>query len=271
MDNLRLILLVIGCLLLLGIYLWDVFFRSESRKNSGMLDAVDDFPGPGIGAAGDSTADQPGHAPATESADLGSLLAKSRDARLGSNERPAVPLSPGVKTDRAGVDVGPLPVRGESAAGGAVAGDEPQNHVNSETLLILYIVSRDDTGFNGVSISKAAAEAGMAYGHMNIFHHFGSGKLHSAQPLFSMANRYEPGAFDQAEMAELQTKGVAVFMYAPAALDPVPVFELFLDTTRSMARALGGDILTADSQPLTTEAISALRDRAVSASGKSLN
>ncbi len=270
MDNLRLILLVIGCLLLLGIYLWDVFFRPESRKNSAMLDAVDDFPGPGIGAAGDSTADQPGHAPATESADLGSLLAKSRDARLGGNERPAVPLSPGAKTDRAGVDVGPLPVR-EEAATGAAAGDGPQNHVNSETLLILYIVSRDDTGFNGVSISKAAAEAGMVYGHMNIFHHFGSGKLHSAQPLFSMANRYEPGAFDQAEMAELQTKGVAVFMYAPAALDPAAVFELFLDTTRSMARALGGDILTADSQPLTTEVISALRDRAVSASGKPLN
>ena len=134
---------------------------------------------------------------------------------------------------------------------------------------MLYIVSPDAGGFNGMSIGEAASGAGMAHGRMNIFHHFGSGGPQSAEPWFSMANMYEPGAFDPAAMAELQTRGVVLFMYSPTA--PGPVFDLFLDTAQRIARALGGDILTAEREPLTAMAALALRERVVSANGKTSN
>ena len=290
MDNLRLILLLIGCLLVLGIYLWDVFFRPETRKNSDMPDAVDDPPDPG--APGHAAERQQGHTSVTGGAGLGRLLAKSRDARPGQNDRPGEPLKPGGDTGQAAA--GPVPMRrergvfrispdraaaefrirpgaGQARAAHAkpAAGDAPRDHGQGEALLILYIVSPDDTGFNGLSISEAARGAGMAHGHMNIFHHFGSGGPPSSKPLFSMANMYEPGAFDRAAMAELQTTGVVLFMYSPTA--PAPVFDLFLDATQRMARALGGDILTAERQPLTATAALALRERVVSANGKPSN
>lgn len=267
MDNLRLILLLLGCLLVLGIYLWDVFFKPETGENGDMPDAVDDPPDPG--AAGHAARRQQGHTSATAGAGLGRLLAKSRDARPGRDQRPAVPLHPRGKTGRAEPAAAPVPMRKQSAAGGGAAGDAPRDHGRDEALLMLYIVSPEAGGFNGRSISEAANGAGMAHGRMNIFHHFGSGGPQSAEPWFSMANMYEPGAFDRAAMAELQTRGVVLFMYSPTA--PGPVFDLFLDTAQRMARALGGEILTAEREPLTAMAAMALRERVVSANGQPSN
>lgn len=265
MDNLRLILLLIGCLLVLGIYLWDVFFKPETRENGDMPDAMDDPPD--SGAAGHATEEQQGHTSATGGAGLGSLLAKSRDARPGPDQRPAMPLNPRGKAGQAEAPAGPPPMRKES--GGGAAGSAPRDNGQGEALSMLYIVSPNDSGFNGLSISEAASGAGMAHGRMNIFHHFGSGRPQSAEPLFSMANMYEPGAFDRAAMAELQTTGLVLFMYSRTA--PAPVFDLFLATAHRLARALGGDILTAEREPLTATAALALRERVVLANRKPSN
>ena len=259
MDNLRLILLLTGCLLVLGIYLWDIFFRREARGGGDMLETVDDLPDPG--------ADQHGNAPATGRASLGSLLARCRDARLGGDERPAMPLNPGRENGSAAVATDPLPAE-QGRAADSTAGDRPREQEEGGGLLILHIVSPDETGFNGMSIRRAAAGAGMVFGRMDIFHHFGSGRPQAAEPWFSMANMYEPGAFDQGAMAELQTKGVVVFMYPPTGPAPGAVFDLFLDATRRMARDLGGEILTAGRAPLTVAAVTALREGVVCAPGK---
>ena len=260
MDNLRLVLLLIGCLLVLGIYLWDIFFRREARGDGDMLEAMDDLPDP--------DADQQDHAPATGRAGLGSLLARSRDARLGGDERPAMPLNPWWDTGSGEVAAGPASAE-QGRAADRPAGDRARDQEANEGLLILHIVSPDETGFNGVSIREAATGAGMVFGRMDIFHHFGSGAPQAAEPWFSMANMYEPGAFDRGAMAELQTKGVVVFMYPPTALEPGAVFDLFLDATRKMARALGGEILTAERAPLTVAAATALRQDVIAAPGKS--
>ena len=177
-----------------------------------------------------------------------------------------MPLNPGRENGSAEVVTGP--VLAEQGRADRPAGYGPRDHGANEGLLILHIVSPDETGFNGVSIRRAAAGAGMVFGRMDIFHHFGSGRPQAAEPWFSMANMYEPGAFDQGAMAELQTKGVVVFMYPPTAPAPGAVFDLFLDATRKMARALGGEILTAGRAPLTVAAVTALREDVVSASGK---
>lgn len=260
MDNLRLILLLTGCLLVLGIYLWDIFFRREARGDGDRLEAVDDLPDPG--------ADQQDHALATGRAGLGSLLARSRDARLGGDDRLAMPLNPLRETGGTEVVTGPVPAQ-QGRAADSMAGDRARDQEESEGLLILHIVSPDETGFNGVSIREAATGAGMVFGRMDIFHHFGSGRPQAAEPWFSMANMYEPGAFDRGRMAELQTRGVVVFMYPPTAPEPGAVFDLFLDATQRMARALGGEILTAGRAPLTVAAVTALREDVISAPGKS--
>ncbi len=141
---------------------------------------------------------------------------------------------------------------------------QPQQ--SDSDLIILFITSPAQTMFNGLSISKAADEVGMVYGHMNIFHHFGPGKLHSGQPLFSMANMFEPGSFDLGRMADLRTKGIVLFMYPPASIEPEVVFELFLNTARRISKTLTGELKMANNQKLDNAGIEILRKKAESLS-----
>jgi len=296
MDDLRLTLLIIGCFVVLGIYLWEVFYMGAQKKKTDILDAVDEIPhlpvSPMInGEMGDYS---------TAVADLGSLLMHSRNQSMSVDDTSEtfnisqtttldeadddLPLEMSVKDYEASIsenkdyDIFAAIEEEIHSQEDMDSGEEsnlelveqeietPENNQSSEDLLVLYITSPTHTLFNGLSISKAADEVGMVYGHMNIFHHFGPGKLHSGQPLFSIANMYEPGSFDLGRMADLRTKGIAAFMYSPASIDASVVFELFLNTTQRISELLGGELRTSDNELLNKDAINSLRDKAISLS-----
>ncbi len=348
MSDLRVILLVLGCLFIVGIYCREVFFKSDPKRKDNILDAIDDIPD--LPSMGVNQADEPLDY-SRSLVDLGNMIAQSRsyeeDTDGPSLSRPRVSV-----TDEEDSEYEPTPVikrsnyydEDEDTEATAILADSKINQdaseqqhtdefsdvdfdlfskhkteaesvidepdgteaelVKDETgqeveavandstfekdaaeltvaeaealaeerdrqlgqsgddLVVLYVTSPAQTMFNGLLISKAADEVGMIYGHMNVFHHFGPGKLHSGQPLFSMANMFEPGSFDLGRMADLRTKGVVLFMYSPASIEPGVVFELFLNTTQRVAKLLNGEIRTEDNQILTTSGIKSLRLKA---------
>ena len=291
MDSLRLILLIIGLFFVLGIYLWDIFFKSEPKKREDILDAVDEIPDmPLYSLKNNDDVDY-----SSAITDLGNMLNESRyDAQEYPEEKAEVKFSPQMSVkdfeeNLAGDDfdvfsavhkeneqhvpvfeeeIGEDPLEEDVVVENETATEpvkKPLGNV-SDDILVLFITSPSHTLFNGLSISKAADTVGMVYGHMNIFHHFGPGKLHSGQPLFSMANMFEPGSFDLGRMADLKTKGIAIFMYSPASIEPSVVFELFLNTTQRIAKLLGGEIRTSDNALLNSTKIKLLRDKAESLS-----
>jgi cell division protein ZipA len=294
MDNLRLTLLIIGCLVVMGIYLWEVFYKGIPKKKTDILNAVDETPD--IPVAPTINNEESIDNYSTEAlADLGSLLTQSKNQKISDDDTPEpfkvseastsvdepdedLPLTMSVKDYEASMiennesDVFAA-IEEELYSQDKLEEDQeevelPQSNQTSEDILVLYITSPSHISFNGLSISKAADEVGMIYGHMNIFHHFGPGKLHSGQPLFSVANMHEPGSFDLGRMADLKTKGLAVFMYSPASIDASVVFELFLNTTQRLAELLGGTVRTSDNEILNNAAISALREKTESFSVK---
>ncbi len=298
MDNLRLTLLIIGCLVVMGIYLWEVFYKGKPQKKTDILNAVDETPDIPVSPIINNEAAIDNYS--TEAlTDLGSLLTQSRNQDISNDDTPEpfkiseasisideqeeeLPLAMSVKDYEASM--------AENNESDVIAAIEeelhsqeeleeepeqeqeetelPQSNQASGDILVLYITSPSHISFNGLSISKAADEVGMIYGHMNIFHHFGPGKLHSGQPLFSLANMHEPGSFDLGRMADLKTKGLAAFMYSPASIDASVVFELFLNTTQRLAELLGGTVRTSDNEKLNNAAISSLREKAESFSVK---
>ncbi len=305
MDNLRLILLIIGCLVVLGIYLWEVFNNGSPKKRTDILNAVDETPDSPLSPAPSNEVAFDNYSTDTL-ADLGSLLAPSRTQINEENNVPesfnvSNPISettPSINNDLDESD-GPLPLEMSVKDYEATMSDDdhsdvfsaieedllaaeeelssseneeieeidiPESNKASDDILVLYITSPSHISFNGLLISKAADEVGMIYGHMNIFHHFGPGKLHSGQPLFSLANMHEPGSFDLGRMADLKTKGLAVFMYSPASIDASIVFELFLNTTQRLAELLGGTVRTSDNEELNNVSINSLREKAESLS-----
>ncbi|GJM05573.1 MAG: hypothetical protein DHS20C09_15690 [marine bacterium B5-7] len=291
MDKLRLTLLIVGCFIVLGIYLWEIFYKPSPKKKADILDAVDEIPDVPLAPLNNEAEDH-----SAVMADLGSLLTKSRDqgtvkdklvdplvtpASVNSHEnaddKPSLPLEMSVKdyetelSESDDYDVFAAIEEDIQEQESEITPEEAEQKANtlkanqnSDDLLVLYITSPAHTLFNGLSISKAADEIGMVYGHMNVFHHFGPGKLHSGQPLFSVANMHEPGSFDLGRMADLKTKGVVAFMYSPASIDASVVFELYLNTTQRMAKLLGGDVRTSDNEILNTASINTLRNKAAS-------
>lgn len=311
MDNLRLVLLVIGCLSVLGIYLWEILRNKGPKKRADMLNAVDEVPETSISSisTNDTANDSFSH---DVLADLGSLLTQSRNQDVDitvssesipvqtskesfNNDEESLPLEMSVNDyeeslrEENELDIFPaIEEQEENKTVDSVFSKEPEidkqeniaeednyelelepnetdvpeSNKSTDDLLVLYITSPSHISFNGLSISKAADEVGMIYGHMNIFHHFGPGKLHSGQPLFSLANMHEPGSFDLGRMSDLKTKGLAVFMYSPASIDASVVFELFLNTTQRLAELLGGTVRTVDNSTLNNASIKTLREKA---------
>jgi cell division protein ZipA len=297
MDKLRLTLLIIGCLIVLGIYLWEIFYKVSPRKKTDILDAVDDIPDIPLAPLINDPEDY-----SAPTSDLGNLLTQSRNESIDTHNPPeSFTTSPSKNINEESDESLPMPLEMSVkdyeaelsehddydvfAAIEEDIHDQEESHINEEgvtpeesvqeadtpninqdceDILVLYITSPTHTLFNGLSISKAADEVGMVYGHMNIFHHFGPGKLHSGQPLFSIANMHEPGSFDLGRMSDLKTKGIAAFMYSPASIDGSIVFELYLNTTQRIAELLGGDVRTPDNELLNTSSINSLRDKAAS-------
>lgn len=311
MDNLRFVLLVIGCLSVLGIYLWEILRNKEPKKRADILNAVDETPETPISSisTNDISNDSFSH---DVLADLGSLLTQSRNQSVDiadsseplyvptskeafNDDEESLPLEMSVNDyeeslrEENELDTFPaIEEREENKTIDSVFSKEPEidkqeniaeednyelelepnetdvpeSNKSTDDLLVLYITSPSHISFNGLSISKAADEVGMIYGHMNIFHHFGPGKLHSGQPLFSLANMHEPGSFDLGRMSDLKTKGLAVFMYSPASIDASVVFELFLNTTQRLAELLGGTVRTVDNSILNNASIKTLREKA---------
>lgn len=283
----------------MGIYLWEVFNNSKPKKRTDILNAVDETPDSPFSSINTNNVSSDNY---TDDglADLGSLLAQSRNQNMSvddalepfhvsdteesleEEDEIDLPLEMSVKDYEASMGVTSEPdtfssmeeeFYEEESLGqdnGLEELDEaeeveteiPESNKSSDDLLVLYITSPPHISFNGLSISKAADEVGMIYGHMNVFHHFGPGKLHSGQPLFSLANMHEPGSFDLGRMSDLKTKGLAVFMYSPASIDASVVFELFLNTTQRLAEILGGTARTADNEVLNNTSISKLREKA---------
>jgi cell division protein ZipA len=127
-----------------------------------------------------------------------------------------------------------------------------------EVLALFLRPARADT-FPGPAIARALEAVGMHFGEMNIYHHFGAGELRAEQPLFSLANMFEPGQFDPEAFEDFTTAGLAMFIRFPAALDGPVSFELFLNTAQRLAEALDAELLSEPRTPLDSATIENMR------------
>lgn len=239
MTGLRLLLLVLGILLIAGIYLWSTRFGQRRAAGHGERNVLPDgtVGTPRIAPKADDDLDV-----ATALADLGRLSAseeRSATRRLPSRSR------------------GGASARGQATLdfGEAVLDREPL----PEVLLSLSVRAREPQVISGAALRAACAELGFEFGAMAIYHHFGIGSTRSPAAVLSLANLFEPGTFDPARMDTFSTPGVVLFMRLPGPLDGQVAFELFLNTAQRLAQRLEADVLGANHTPLMAQDVEALR------------
>jgi len=240
MDNIRLILLLVGAVIVLGIYVagrlqaWRkerpvmrrsgrrAALRSQEQEPDPVLEGLQ---GPEDDGAGDSRAEE------QELQRLGQLLAEEATAERESQV---------------------IEVRATKPA-----------PVPCDKVFSLFVMAPAGVPFRGPMLLAALRAAGLEYGDMQIFHR---SELVNGQRkhLFSVANIREPGILDPAAMENFSTPGVALFMQVPGAVDAVRAFDAMVAAAKFLADKLDGTVCDATRSVMTTQTTSHLRDEVIS-------
>ena len=108
------------------------------------------------------------------------------------------------------------------------------------------------------AFEQTAQRLGLQFGAMNIFH-LKNNLSPGCKHLFSMANLFQPGAFDAGTWDQFRTGGLTLFMSVPCAYTPVTVFDRMIDTARGLCTALGGTLRDQGGKPLSERGIEVIR------------
>lgn len=220
MDTLRWVILLIGIIIVLGIYIfstWQSRKRSEppasrSRRRSERVPVdvlFDDYPG---NAAVDA-----------ELESLGKLIAEDVDVG-GHAEAPAPPV-----------------------------------YIQPDKVVTLFVLAPVGVPFPGSFIMDAMSDARLEYGEMHIFHRQ-EADSDGRRTLFSVANIVEPGTFDPDAMESFSTPGLVLFLTLPGPFDAVRAFDAMVEAARSLANSLKGTVCDATRSVLTNQTIGHMRE-----------
>jgi len=128
-----------------------------------------------------------------------------------------------------------------------------------DKIITVYIAARAGEKLRGPDIVVAAEKAGLAYGHMNVFHRLVEGHPERG-PVFSVANIMKPGSFDMASIQELETPAIAFFLTLPAPVSALDAWEMMQPTAERMADLLGGVVLDESRNALSRQRVQGIRD-----------
>lgn len=270
MENLRLILILIGLGVLAAIWL---LHRPEgSSRKPGASRREDSRREPFIGGAGSSGVDDGAPSDAEPAEDHGSEQPRQTtlpDLGAAADEHEPEPPgrtplpapTRGAEPDPAGGDVPPErewresePVR-KAAGNETVAAD--RGNTGAPKIVTLYVRAREDRSISGLGLLDAAIKAGLRFGEMKIFHRRHRG---ATRPVFSMANISRPGSFDPSGWNLFQTPGVALFMTLPGPVSALDAWDAMLATAKRLAELLDADLLDDAQCLLTRQRIAQIRE-----------
>jgi cell division protein ZipA len=128
-----------------------------------------------------------------------------------------------------------------------------------DKIVTVYIAARAGEKLRGPDIVVAAEKAGLAYGHMNVFHRLVEGHPERG-PVFSVANIMKPGSFDMAAIHELETPAIAFFLTLPAPVPALDAWDMMEPTAQRMAALLDGVVLDESRNALGRQRVQHIRE-----------
>jgi len=257
MENIRLILLLIGAVIVLGIY---VFSRMEGKWHW-----------PGI-----SLPKLPRRSRSRKSRRQRDSLPEIDDLDADAGFDADLTAEFDVDMNRMGLQIpgDPLEQAGEPAPGTTVIRPRAQRAPEkkpsapenkppaSDRIFTLFVMAPKGVPFRGPMLLGAFAEAQLDYGDMQIFHR--SEAIDGReQHLFSAANIKEPGFFDLSAMENFATEGIVLFLQVMPGADAVRAFDAMVESANILAEELGGTVCDATRSVLTKQTISHLREEVI--------
>ena len=237
MDNLRLILILAGLLVVAIIYL---IGRRREQKTSEM------------DTAEYSAESAESSIPADE---WDSLSFSSVDSDSLDEASPLLAnLRQGAKLQRQRLEDSALDSMGALSAGD----DEEQE--DRDWYVVLTVIANEGERFRGEAIHQTLQQAGLQFGEMDIYHDYAAGS--EGVSLTSVANILEPGTLIAEEQDDLLTPGLVMLLRLPTVMDGEEALDRMLDIAEELAKDLGGQVCDQKRQPLGEEAIEDLLHKA---------
>ncbi len=216
-DQLRIVLLILGVLLVVGIYAWDRIKKRRARPSHGRVAVQRQRAAqqrePTLDGGFEADAGRPFDDLPVASEHNEPLLA-DLDVALDPDSVPS--FSAGRDDDSA-----------------VPTADMPQK------IIMISIIAKHGE-FSGEAIVRAAKEVELKAGDMNIFHRHDA--EHANRVLFSMASMVEPGSFPFHDMTEFSSPGLTLFAQLPGPRDGLVVYSDMLFTGERLAVMLGGEL-----------------------------
>lgn len=226
MSELRWILLLIGVLIVAGVYGYTRYQRHlRDEASFGRRGAQRDVL--------DVRGDEP--------------VISSTDEVVDASDLPPIEFEPG--DDEA-------PGDGADTAAERDDGAAPEK---PREILILHVRAPEDRPWPGEAVARAAAAVGLQQTDKNIFQYFPPESEQAEQVLFHVADMFKPGVFDWQRLDEARLRGLSLFMQLPVYCPASGAFETMLGCARRLTEALGGKMLDARRRPLTEEALEDMR------------
>ena len=126
--------------------------------------------------------------------------------------------------------------------------------------IILHVVARDSAVFFGKDLLEILLACDLRFGDLRFFHRHeqraGRGPIQ-----FSVANMLQPGVFDIDNMPAMQTRGVVFFLTLPGPRDMARAFDYMLETAKTVARNLRGELLDESRSVLTEQSVAHARQQ----------
>lgn len=130
----------------------------------------------------------------------------------------------------------------------------------AEEVLVIHVLARAPGGFAGGELLEILKLCDVRFGQQRIFHRTEEEKGQGAVQ-FSIANSVEPGVFDPDAMETFSTPGLSFFMQLPGPQKPLEAFDCMLETARSIAKNLDGELRDERHSVFTPQTVEHCRQR----------
>lgn len=128
-------------------------------------------------------------------------------------------------------------------------------------IVAIRLMARQGRGFPGDKLILTMRELGLQHGEFGIFHR--PAENEDLRTEFSVASLIEPGSFDLKNIKTDSYPGVSIFMMLPGARNGVEIFDDMLETSRSLAKQLDGELLDEQGSSLSVQRQRYLREEII--------
>jgi len=133
---------------------------------------------------------------------------------------------------------------------------------SNELLITLTVLPKPGNIFYGGDILQACKLAGLQLGEFNIFHRYALiDEKVLMTPVCSLVNLFEPGYFDFDCMDDFTTEGLSLFMQLPGPVDGRDAFLILMDVSDKLSVNLNATICDETRSVLTTQTISHIKEK----------